>query len=118
MQLLSKSICANPMTEAKLKLYKLTAKAQEDLEQIWLYGAKTWSASQADQYIDDLVVVFEMLVAMPAMARERKEFTPPVRIHVHRKNLIIYTIVEDYILIIRILAGKQDWRTILDTLDI
>lgn len=114
MQLLSKSICANPMTEAKLKLYKLTAKAREDLEHIWLYGAKTWSPSQADQYIDDLALMFEMLVAMPAMARERKEFTPPVRIHVHRKNLIIYTIIEDYILIIRILAGQQDWRTILD----
>jgi len=117
MSLLSKSVCANLMFKTKPKSYKLTAKAQQDLEQIWLYGAKTWSASQADQYIDDLALVFEMLVAMPAMARERKEFTPPVRIHVHRKNLVIYTIVEDYILIIRILAGQQDWRIILETLD-
>lgn len=105
------------MTEIKLKSYKLTGKAEQDLERIWRYGAQTWSAAQADEYLDDLVMMFKMLVAMPAMAREHDEFTPPVRIHIHRKHLIIYTIMDNYVLVIRILGGPQNWRTILDALD-
>ena len=47
---------ANKMAE-----YRLAPKAVEDMEAIWLYSFKNWSAEQADSYIDDLTRAFEFL---------------------------------------------------------
>ena len=62
--------------------YRLTPRALADLEDIWRYSAETWSAAQADQHVDALAQSFGMITALPVLARERLEFTPPVRIHV------------------------------------
>ncbi len=35
--------------------YRLTPLAQQDLEEIWLYTAKTWSVEQADIYYQLLI---------------------------------------------------------------
>ncbi len=35
------------MSQNKLSDYCLTPKAQQDLEEHWLYGAQTWSVTQA-----------------------------------------------------------------------
>jgi toxin ParE1/3/4 len=96
--------------------YALTAQAVADLDEIWRYGAQTWSPDQADRYIDDLVRCFELIAAIPTIARERQEFTPPVRIHVHGQHLIIYRVTLG-VEVIRILGGRQDWRRLLDTAD-
>jgi len=105
------------MAKTKLSGYRLSPKAVSDLEGIWHYSAQTWSVERADRYIDDLTFSFDVLVSHPELARERKEFNPPVRIHPHQKHLIIYTIVADHISIIRILGGGQDWHSILNILD-
>lgn len=41
--------------------YRLTPKAVEDMEAIWLYSFTNWSVEQADSYIDDLTEAFEFL---------------------------------------------------------
>ena len=51
------------------------------------------------------------------MARERPEFSPPVRIHVCREHLIVYRVEDERILIIRILGGMSDWQAVLRRLD-
>lgn len=96
---------------------RLTPKAIADLEAIWLYTTAQWSAEQADQYVDELEQVFNTLAAMPGIARERREFSPPVRIHPHRQHLIIYREASDAIEIIRILGGSQDWMAVFKRLD-
>ena len=97
--------------------YRFTPKAEEDLEDIWRYSAETWSADQADIYIDMLIQTIETLVAMPTLARERNEFAPPVRIHPSAEHLIIYYIDADLIHIVRILGGRQNWRALLEVID-
>lgn len=94
--------------------YKLPPKAVADLDIIWRYSAGNWSVDQADLYVDDLTRIFELLVSMPTMARERHEFSPPVRIHTHSEHLIIYTMQEATVLIIRVLGGGQNWKAILE----
>ncbi|WP_462269898.1 type II toxin-antitoxin system RelE/ParE family toxin [Desulfobacter sp.] len=47
---------ANKMAE-----YRLSPKAVDDMEAIWLYSFTNWSAEQADRYIDDLTETFEFL---------------------------------------------------------
>lgn len=106
-----------PGEAGALTHYRLTPRARADLEDIWLYSEETWSAERADAYLDALVSLFEALVRVPEMAREREEFTPPVRIHHSGGHLIVYRVVEDYIEIIRLLGGRQDWTAILSVLD-
>jgi toxin ParE1/3/4 len=105
------------MASNELVGYRLTPKAEADLEDIWLYSAETWSPAQADRYVDALVAAFEALVAMPFMARVRTEFTPPVRIHPSAEHLITYRVEGDCLLIIRVLGGRQNWRTLLEVID-
>lgn len=97
--------------------YKLTPQALDDLDTIWRYSAETWSLEQADRYIDGLTKSFETIVAMPAMARERKEFDPPVRIQPQEGHIIVYTIEDDHILIARVLGDSQNWQAILNSID-
>jgi toxin ParE1/3/4 len=97
--------------------YELTPQAIADLDDIWRYGAQMWSPEQADQYLDDLTRSFATLVALPEIARERAEFQPPVRIHRHGQNAIVYLIADAVVLVVRILGGRQDWLTILDAID-
>lgn len=83
------------MTAGECTEYRLTPKAEDDLEAIWRYSAETWSAEQADTYIETLIRTIETSVAMPTIARERLEFDPPVRIHQSDEHLIIYYIDPD-----------------------
>ena len=105
------------MAPGELTGYRLTPKAEDDLEAIWRYSAETWSAEQADTYIDTLTITIETIVAMPTIARERMEFDPPVRIHPAAEHLIIYCIDGGVILIVRILGGRQNWRAMLEVID-
>lgn len=117
MHLRSSCACANAMSSNKVCHYRLSLKALTDLDDVWRYTAETWSVDQADRYIDGLVSTFEALVALPTLARERTEFTPPVRIHVHDQHLVVYMINGDHVVILRLLGGRQDWRSILTSLD-
>lgn len=97
--------------------YRLTPRAISDLEEIWLYSADAWSIAQADRYADSFAQSFETILSMPEIARERAEFTPPVRVHPSGQHLVLYRIEADHILVIRILGGRQDWAALLKALD-
>jgi toxin ParE1/3/4 len=105
------------MAPGEITGYRLTPKAEDDLAAIWRLSAETWSAAQADTYLDTLVATIETIVAMPTLARERPEFDPPVRIHPTAEHVIIYLIDGDIVVVIRILGGRQNWRAILETID-
>ncbi|MCZ0964342.1 type II toxin-antitoxin system RelE/ParE family toxin [Paracoccus benzoatiresistens] len=96
---------------------RLSLQAETDLEDIWHFGAVEWSPARADQYIDALVAVFDLLRTMPGIARERPEFTPPVRIHPTGPHLVIYRVEDDYLHIVRVLGGRQDWQKLLDAIE-
>ncbi len=100
--------------------HRLTPRALDDLDDIWRFSAETWSIKQADRYIDELARVFETIAIMPALARERNEFTPLARIHIHlhESQLIVYTIEADHISILRLLGGQKGWISILKAADL
>ena len=64
--------------------------AEANLADIWIHGAAKRGIGQADRYADGLFALFDLLAAYPEMAREREEFTPPVRIHPSGSHLVIY----------------------------
>ena len=93
---------------------RLTPQAERDLEEIWLFSAQTWSLQQAETYVAALADTFELLRITPEMAPERREISPPVRIHRHRSHLIVYRIETEVLLVIRVLHMKAHWRAALD----
>ncbi|MFV0645870.1 MAG: type II toxin-antitoxin system RelE/ParE family toxin [Sphingomonadaceae bacterium] len=105
------------MAADRLAQFRLTPAARNDLEDIWRYSASTWSIEQADHYIDGLEESFNRLLLTPEMTRERTEFVPPVRIYRNAQHLIVYRIEADYLAILRVLGGRQDWQAILRAID-
>ena len=87
--------------------------AEEDLIEVYLYGAANFGVDQAERYHRDLRKTFDILVAYPLLAREHDEFTPPVRIHFHKSHVIVYTADSQRLFVVRVLGERQDWQSIL-----
>ena len=88
--------------------------AEEDLINIWLYTFEIWGEKQADKYLDELEETIKLLSETPLVCRERKEFTPPVRIHPYERHLIVYDALPDGVNIIRVLHESMDVEPQLD----
>jgi toxin ParE1/3/4 len=54
--------------------YRLSALAEQDLEEIWSYVAEDASPATADRLIDAIIERFELLAEQPRMGRLRPEF--------------------------------------------
>ena len=87
--------------------YRLSALAEQDLDEIWSYVAEDASPTTADQLIDAIIDRFELLAEHPRMGRARPEFGPGVRSFT-AENYIVYYRHEDDVLIARILHGRRD----------
>lgn len=99
------------MAASESKSYRLRPRAVQDLETIWLYTAEQWSVDQAEYYVRQLMAGLDLLSAQPEIARNRTEIVPPVRVHRIASHLIIYQIEPDFLDIIRIRHGREDWAT-------
>lgn len=90
--------------------YRTTRRADQDIIDIYVYGAAEFGIEQAERYHEGLVETFEALSANPLMARERPEIDPPVRLHPYRSHLIVYVVRDEGVLIVRVLHGRQEWQ--------
>lgn len=91
-----------------MRTFKLYPAAESDLEAIWCYSAEHWGPAQANAYIDSLITCCALLSENPMSAHERTEFTPPVRIHLHRQHLIVFQATSNGADIIRFLHESMD----------
>ena len=87
--------------------------AEEDLIKVYLHGVANFGVDQAERYHHDLQKTFDILVTHPLLAREHRDFTPPVRIHFHRSHVIVYTADAQRLFVVRVLGERQDWQAIL-----
>jgi toxin ParE1/3/4 len=94
--------------------YRTTLQADEDLFAIYAGGLRDFGAEQAEKYLAGLLRAFTFVAEHPLSARERREFTPPVRMHFFGSHVIVYAVRPEDVLIIRVLHGRQDWRRHLD----
>jgi len=91
-----------------MSLYVFSKEAENDLLEIYRYGFINYGESKVDLYIEVLKEKCQFLADMPNLGPDRDEFNPPVKIHHHRKHLIIYVIEDDSILIVRVLHDRMD----------
>jgi toxin ParE1/3/4 len=86
---------------------RLSALAEQDLEEIWSSVAEDASPATADRLIDAIVDRFELLVEQPRMGRLRPEFGGGVRSFTVENHVIYYRHDGD-VLIARVLHGRRD----------
>ena len=88
--------------------YRLTPKAQDDLENIYRYSYENFGERQADSYYDGLLECFDLLSENPRLGREYDAIEQGLRRHEHERHVIYYEIEDRGVLILRILGANQD----------
>ena len=86
--------------------YRLSALAEQDLDEIWSYVAEHASPT-IDRLIDAIIDRFELLAEQPRMGRLRLEFGAGVRSFTVENHVVYYRHDGD-VLIARVLHGRRD----------
>jgi len=87
--------------------YRLSSRAEQDLDEIWLCVAEEASPTTADRLIVDIVDRFDLMAEQPGMGRLRPEFGPGVR-SISVENHVIYYLHNGEVLIARVLHARRD----------
>lgn len=90
--------------------YILSKSAQSDLIVIAQYGDKNYGIERSNQYRDKLKKQFEALARNPGVYRERWELSPPLRVCPHESHVILYTVKQGQVLIVRVRHNREDWQ--------
>ena len=87
--------------------YRLSPRAESDIEEIWLYTFKNWSTEQANRYHNVIVDAFEDLAAGRKTGRlvdiREGYFKYPVGAH-----LVFYRFAETGLVVVRVLHQRMD----------
>lgn len=87
--------------------YRLSPRAKEDLESIWLYSLSEWGLNQADAYIDGLIAAFDLLANSPNAGISCEKIRSGYRKHSVIRHFIYYRETGYGIEIIRILHDRM-----------
>lgn len=89
--------------------YRLSRRAARDLERLLQDGEAKFGAERAIGYFDALVDTFEKIANAPYVNRARMEFAPPARVAHFRAHIVLYQVLPDGVLIVRVRHGREDW---------
>ena len=87
--------------------------ARADLAGIWQWTETRWGVAQAETYVRGLHAALDLLLMTPEMARERTEFSPPVRLWRYRSHVVIYRVSDNALVVHRIVHGRSNWDEVL-----
>jgi toxin ParE1/3/4 len=91
-------------------IYKISKEASNDLEKIWLYTIETWSAEQADRYLNLIFDEIEYLCQKPNSGSDFRHVRKDYLRSQVKSHFIFYKIIEKQseLEIIRILHQQMD----------
>jgi toxin ParE1/3/4 len=87
--------------------YRLSPKAQDDMESVWLYTLSQWGHEQTERYIDDLAAAFNLLTSNTRLGKRCENIRAGYRKHPTLRHVIYYREVDYGIEIIRVLHDHQ-----------
>jgi toxin ParE1/3/4 len=90
-----------------LPQYRISPKATDDLEAIWLFSLQTWGLKQTETYIDAITSTFDFLAANPKIGPSCDHIRTGYRRHPIRRHMIYYRLTPDGIDIMRILHDRM-----------
>jgi toxin ParE1/3/4 len=86
--------------------------ALQDLNEIWEYVASD-SPDAADQFVEEIYQAIQSLVPFPFVGHSRPDLTNrPLRFHLVREYIIAYAPQEKPFVVIAVLHGRRNPRTI------
>jgi toxin ParE1/3/4 len=94
--------------------HRVAPEAENDLDDIWCYIARSSSLEIADRFTEFLTDRFYLLAKNPYIGRRRDdELRPGLRSFPVRNYIIIYRIEDERVLILRVLRGSRDFKALL-----
>ncbi|PZF74314.1 type II toxin-antitoxin system RelE/ParE family toxin [Taibaiella soli] len=96
--------------------YKISVKALDDIENIWLYTFENWSVEQADRYANLIFDEIEYLADYPNSGKDLGHIRKNYRCSKVKSHLIFYRYMEKQssIEIVRILHERMQIENRLD----
>ncbi len=88
--------------------YKPSVACEEDVREIYLYTSGAFGVEQAVAYHVALQQTFDLIANNPEIGRARPEIDTLTRSFVCQSHTVYYQIEVDFVLILRILHGRQD----------
>lgn len=89
-------------------MYKLSVRAERDLELLYEYSAAQFGDFQAENYLLDLERAFLLLSEFPHMGKSVESIRPALRCHYHRSHAIYYKPSKIGVFIVRVLDQRMD----------
>jgi toxin ParE1/3/4 len=86
----------------------LTPRAEQDYDDILLYGRQTWGMEQTLRYKSDLDRAIERLGEFPEISRTHDRYFEGCRIRSVGSHVLYYRILDDEIQVVRILHKRAD----------
>ena len=90
------------------KKYRLSLKAEKNLEDIFNFGEEKWGEDKSSEYIEELFKCFELLAKNHDMGVERPELYDGTKSFVLGSHVIFYRNISSIIEISTILHQKVD----------
>lgn len=89
--------------------YKISVRANEDIENIWLYTFKNWSLEQADRYVNLIFDEIEYLANNPLSGKDYNHIRKGYRCSKVKSHIVFYRITDkqNEIEIIRVLHTNE-----------
>lgn len=87
--------------------YRLSPKAREDTEAVWLYPLAKWGTEQTDRYTDDLTAAFELLACNPKSGTSSENICTGYRRHSDLRHVNYYRETAYGIEVIRVLHDRM-----------
>jgi len=94
----------------KPKKYVVSPEAKQDVIEILDYGLLNYLSDRAFGYHDGLVSTFEIIVKFPYMGEIYEDHPKLLRHYAYRSHIIFYAIEDDYIHIVRVFNGRQNYK--------
>ena len=90
--------------------YRISGKALEDIEHIWLYTFENWSLEQAERYVNLIFDEIEYVAENPFSGKDYSYIRKNYRCSKVKSHLIFYRLLEKQkeIEIIRVLHERMD----------
>ena len=96
--------------------HRISPRAEADLDEIWLYIATESSSIEvADRLIDTITGNFLLLAGFPYAGRARDDgFGSGTRSFPTGEYVIVYSLEDSDVFILRVVHGKRDLETLFD----
>ena len=98
--------------------YRLSRRADTDLEPIAEFSIQEFGITRARQYIEGLDHCFQTLAETPLIGREANYLIPEVRRFVYQAHVVFYKQTDQGVLIVRVLHRRMDVDRHLDKDDL